>query len=54
MGTYRQRKVILSPIYLKRVIFNDGIHTRPLLPEEYEIRLEKSLNESQESEEDEE
>lgn len=30
MNTYTTRKIILSPLYIKRIIFDDGVHTGPL------------------------
>jgi hypothetical protein len=51
MITYKQRKVILSPVYLKRVIFNDGIHTRPLTPVEYETEKESETEQTDDDDE---
>ena len=31
MITYRQNKIGLSPVYTKRMVFDDGIHTCPLM-----------------------
>ena len=33
MKTYKMEKIILTPIYLKRMLFDDGIHTAPLIPD---------------------
>ncbi len=37
MKTYINPKILLTPIYTKRVIMEDGIHTRPLTKNEFSI-----------------
>ena len=37
MQTYINPKILLTPIYTKRVIMNDGIHIRPLTKSDWNI-----------------